>query len=709
MLKRLAENFLIAANIFILFLIVFYTQLHIPAWLQVIGRMHPLLLHFPIVLLILALVLDLLMLRNEAMRTYASLINTLWLTGALTAAITAIMGLLLSKEEGYSGGALGWHKWSGLAIVWLASALYWYRYFRRGVIVTGGLVMAAGLAVAGHFGANLTHGNDFLLAPVTPQQKGLNVPIEKAVVFDHLVKPILEQKCNGCHNAAKAKGELRMETTEQLKKGGKSGALFVAGNPDASLMLERIHLPLEEKKHMPPKGKTQLDNQEIAILRYWIQHGADFKMKVASLPKADSLYRLAAQMLKPPPRENFTFAAAPEATISQLNNNYRVIYPLSRTSPALVANFYNKTQYSAKALEELLPLKKQLVELHLQKMPVKDEDLAIIKQFTNLRVLNLDYSAITGKTLGDLATLPHLHSLALSGTKITASHLQQLKNSKSLEEVFCWDTPLTQQDQQQLSLIKNIRFEKGFDPAKQSPIKLNPPIIENDQPVFLAKQTLVIRHPVKGTEIRYTLDGSDVDSLLSPVYKGPVEVDSALTVKARAYKSGWYGSDVTQSRFLKTTWKPDSAVLLKPGNEKYTGEGSKTLTDRQIGGFDFGSGKWLGFKFNDMELVLLFHEPVKVQTITLNTLRLTKSYIFPPARVEVWGGRDPAHLQLLKRVQPSMPGKDDPGAIQNIDCSFPERTVSCIKVVAVPLQKLPTWHEGKGQKAWVFVDEVLIN
>ncbi len=709
-IKRLAENLLIAANVFILFILIFYPGLHLPAWVQVTGRLHPLLLHFPIVLLLLALVLDGLMLRNQNLRGYQPLISNLWLAGALTAAITAISGMFLSVEDVYSGSMLSWHKWAGLGIVWLSSLLYVVRYYKRPLFIGGSALMLVGLAMAGHFGANLTHGSDFLLAPVTPPPQQIRVPLDQALVYEHLVKPILEQKCVSCHNPEKAKGQLLMETPAQLLKGGKSGLLFVAGNAAASLMLQRIHLPLEEKKHMPPKNKTQLEPDEIAILQLWIQRGADFKQKVSELPAADSLYLLAAQRLQPGETgDQYNFAAADEKTVQKLNNNYRVIYPIARHSPALVVNFYNQTQYSAKALEELLPLKQQIIELHLQKMPVQDTDLAIIKQFDNLRRLNLDFTAITGKTLAELNALPRLRSLAVSGTRITAQHLKPLAASKSLKEIYCWNTDIAAGDWQQLAAIKNIRFEKGYVDDGSDSLRLNPPVIENEQTIFASQVTLKMRHPIRGVEIRYTLDGSEVDSLHSPVFKDSLRVDSSFTVRAKAYKAGWYGSDAAKMRFMKTSYRPDSAVLLQPANEKYVGDGPKTFSDQQTGNFDITSGKWLGFRYNNMELLMTFRQPVKMKHVTLNTMRLTRSYIFPPASIEVWGGTAPGQLQLLKKISPPQPAQKNNDSLVNITCSFPEQQLSYLKIVAVPVPKLPQWHEGKGQKGWFFIDEILLN
>jgi hypothetical protein len=53
-----------------------------------------------------------------------------------------------------------------------------------------------------------------------------------------------------------------------LLKGGKNGALWDTTETNFGLMMSRIHLPEQEKKHMPPAGKPQLTGEEINILYY---------------------------------------------------------------------------------------------------------------------------------------------------------------------------------------------------------------------------------------------------------------------------------------------------------------------------------------------------------------------------------------------------------------------------------------------------------
>src|ERR1700730_6224356 len=162
-LVRIAENILFALNIFLLFLLLFGERLQVPAWLQPIGRMHPMLLHFPIVILILALILEFFNFRSRylAERFYQHFADSLLLIGAMTAAITAIMGMFLSKEGGYGGSVLQWHKFGGVSVVFFASLVYWYRnatWFKPGAMKVATVLTFFCIVTAAHFGSVITHG-----------------------------------------------------------------------------------------------------------------------------------------------------------------------------------------------------------------------------------------------------------------------------------------------------------------------------------------------------------------------------------------------------------------------------------------------------------------------------------------------------------------------------------------------------------------------
>jgi uncharacterized membrane protein len=713
--KGFAENLLFAFNIFIIFFLLFGDNIVIPQWLQPAGRLHPLILHFPIVVLIMAMVLEFFRFRDRfrTEKLYHDFTTYLWLTGALFAAVTAIMGLFLAKEPGYGGATLQWHKWLGVSVVFVATIIYWCRsagWYNEKIARSGAVATILCLVIAGHYGSDITHGDNFILAPVWHPEKKL-VPVEKALVFRDVVQPIFENKCVSCHNPDKVKGGLMLINEKSVLKGGKDGKLFVAGQPQLSLLLQRIDLPEEEKKHMPPASKPQLTADEMKLLYLWIKGNAEFNKKVTDLPANDSLRVLASTYLKPAEEteEHYDFAAADDKLIKKLGNNYRVIYQFASESPALGVNIYNKKLYNSKVLTDLSGIKTQVVSLDLNKMPVKDADLKIIAQFENLRSLNLNFTDVTGSGLKDLVTLKYLTSISLAGTKLDPNAIKQVSRLKNLKKIALWDTGLPDAEIADLQKAnKHLEFIKGFkDDGK--PIKLNVPQIKNTSFVFSKPVPLQLSHPIKGVEIRYTTDGVNPDSTKSMLYKPGIMLDDKTTIKAKAFKVGWVGSDVAQFNFFRAGYTPDSIAFITPPNDKYKADGAKSLIDKELGGTDFGNGKWIGSQ-KDLVIYMQFNTPVTLHTITLNCMRNIGSQLFLPIEVEVWGGKDKDHLRLLSTVKPAPPKKKDPFAIMGMDCKLgTSRSFSCLKIIAKPIQHLPPWDPVKKQPGWVFMDEIFLN
>lgn len=232
-IRQTGEQALIVFNIFIAFLFIFADQLVLPFWLQPVGRLHTLLLHFPIVILILAVGMEIFRFSagNKSNTFYSNVSRSLLLGGTLLAGITVIMGIFLSREEGYSGDALLWHQWTGAALFFLASLVYWLgktKWYKQSVAVVGALVITGGLIITGHYGATLTHGENFILQPIAASFTKPPVPLEEAVIFADVIQPILEKKCMSCHNTRKQKGELTLADSLSIMKGGKNGPFVCA-------------------------------------------------------------------------------------------------------------------------------------------------------------------------------------------------------------------------------------------------------------------------------------------------------------------------------------------------------------------------------------------------------------------------------------------------------------------------------------------------
>jgi mono/diheme cytochrome c family protein len=88
--------------------------------------------------------------------------------------------------------------------------------------------------------------------------------------FETKVRPVLAEHCYSCHGPEKAKGGLRADSLQAMLTGGESGPALVAGNPDASRIIQAIRY--DGATQMPPKEK--LPQEHIDALTEWVRMGA---------------------------------------------------------------------------------------------------------------------------------------------------------------------------------------------------------------------------------------------------------------------------------------------------------------------------------------------------------------------------------------------------------------------------------------------------
>lgn len=83
--------------------------------------------------------------------------------------------------------------------------------------------------------------------------------------FETDIVPILEARCLKCHGDGKLEAGLDLRRRFLILKGGDSGAGFVEGKPDESLLIQKI-----DSDEMPPKDEGRLDEKQKALLRRWV-------------------------------------------------------------------------------------------------------------------------------------------------------------------------------------------------------------------------------------------------------------------------------------------------------------------------------------------------------------------------------------------------------------------------------------------------------
>ncbi|MFM7606686.1 MAG: SUMF1/EgtB/PvdO family nonheme iron enzyme [Prosthecobacter sp.] len=96
------------------------------------------------------------------------------------------------------------------------------------------------------------------------------------VDFMKQVKPLLEGACTHCHGAKEDKGDFRMHTLEDMKKGNENGPGLTPGDPSKSAIYTTLILDAEDDMVMPPKKEGLLEKSQIAIIKTWIEQGAEW-------------------------------------------------------------------------------------------------------------------------------------------------------------------------------------------------------------------------------------------------------------------------------------------------------------------------------------------------------------------------------------------------------------------------------------------------
>ena len=278
-------------------------------WLwQFLGRLHPLIVHFPVGLLCIALLLEAIAWFRKSTDMQAGIRAMVWV-GTISSIIAAALGLVLVNQDDYGGNTIKIHQWSGLATMTLAILTVFAMRTGRVTLYRSLLTLTVlGVSLAGHFGAMVTHGDDYLTsvlphdtepgrvetAGTTRDSKftfasvGQPLDDKQVVELNMEVRSILAHNCYSCHGPTKTKGKLRLDKKEFVMKGGEDGVVLVAGHPEKSDLIRRIKLPAGHDDAMPTKGK-RLTDHDIELLEYWIKQGAPWPSGAEK-----SIYKVAA-------------------------------------------------------------------------------------------------------------------------------------------------------------------------------------------------------------------------------------------------------------------------------------------------------------------------------------------------------------------------------------------------------------------------------
>ncbi len=310
-------------------------------FLNFFGHLHPLIVHLPLGILLFVAFLEIISFKN--FNKFRSAIAIGIYTATVSAIFSVIFGLALAQAQETTGQTLDNHKITGFlttGILLICTYLLWNIQNRNAnnLIPAYRVVMfsaAIGIIITGHFGGSLTHGEGYLteklsgksknenaLALLTFQADSAHLNPENEAKLIGQVRAIFAHNCYKCHSSNKQEGKLRLDQKQFVFTGGKNGEIIVKGKPDESELIRRITLPKGHKEAMPGKGKP-LTEDEIALLRFWIEKGAPWPDNAAQ----PTLFRVAKmELIKPALPVNSTFKNPIDTWVDVYNKKHKLAW-----------------------------------------------------------------------------------------------------------------------------------------------------------------------------------------------------------------------------------------------------------------------------------------------------------------------------------------------------------------------------------------------
>lgn len=712
--RQITLNLLYFLNVLLIFLLLVEDKVQLPVLLQVTGRMHPLVLHFPLVLFFIGILLEVLIRQKNFQHPATEKITTyVFYLFALSAALSALFGFFLYKEGSYLGDEIAQHKWTGTIASLLAVLIVWLKE-KTSVIYYATLGMSSIMViVAGHLGSEVTHGKGFLTEPIRKHRQLNVVAVEhpdSAIVFRDVIQPILNEKCLNCHNANRAKSDLILSDYRSILNGGESGDAIIAGSAQKSLLYKYIVLPMSDSLHMPPKEKLQLDREEIELIGWWINSGAKENEKYVSLPKVDSIETI--MLSKFQPKKGVDLLKIPfvdEDEIKELNNPYRTVQQISATKPYVAVFLGSKKDFSESDLIELQNVSKQVVSIDIGNSTVKDEDLKTLSQFPHVQKLHLQNIDIGDEGVKYLKDLRYLDVLNISGTKVTGKTLDEVRDWKNLKKLYIYNTAITSEAVESLRKthpeldVYSIQFDLS-DSLYSA--QLTVPKVKIDSTFFREYATVEVKPSRGKVKYFYTLDGSE-PTTGSKLYTEPFRITQTSEFRVKATMEGWEDSQVAVFRLLKVGMKPDRVMLETKPDPKHSGNMDTTLVDGKPGELNKDEKTYLGFVKKDHDVLFQVDNSRKLSRVSLSFLEDVQSGALAPEYVEVWGGKEKDKMQKLGKFV-SIPSKEKKPATKGlITIVFPEQSLRFVRVKAKNSNVLPTGYEyDKDTKPGIYVDEI---
>jgi len=128
------------------------------------------------------------------------------------------------------------------------------------------------------------------------------------------------------------------------------------------------------------------------------------------------------------------------------------------------------------------------------------------------------------------------------------------------------------------------------------------------------------------------------------------------------------------------------------------------------GDVNWKKGNWQGYQPYDVEAIVELDKLMDITTVKAGFLQDSRSWILFPTELEIFTSIDGLQYNHVITFKNKKDPRDENVSLQELggQINIFNKQIKFVKIVAKNFGKLPDWHQGKGEDAFIFIDEIII-
>ena len=239
------------------------------------------------------------------------------------------------------------------------------------------------------------------------------------------------------------------------------------------------------------------------------------------------------------------------------------------------------------------------------------------------------------------------------------------------------------------------------------PLQVAAPEIRASQKPFKDSLRIDIIPYSENQHVRYTADGSDPKTQ-GNIYTAPFFIKEKTQIRAVAIHSDGSMSAEASAEFRPFPHPERSVTLFSTYNRQYNAGGADGLIDGIRGDENWRKGHWQGYQDTDFIAEVDLGKPQFLKQISVGFLQDLRSWILMPKKVHFTWMDEQRNILGTRKIDISVDDKTEAIFINEIAAPVNAERIRYIKIEAENYGRLPAWHPGAGNPAFIFTDEIVL-